>query len=93
MFTSPLDTMTITFNLCILVSVLTFQPLSIRVQLETAAKASKGKVVLLLDADEAGQAATQRVVETLLPSVNLPSVELDLRVAVLPSATSKDAGE
>ncbi len=56
-------------------------------QLEMAAKASKGKVVLLLDNDNAGQAATQRVIEQLLPTLDATmdsSVTLELKVAVLP---------
>ena len=56
-------------------------------QLEIAAKASKGRVVLLLDNDNAGQAATQRAIEHLLPSVDTAmdtSINLELKVAVLP---------
>ena len=41
----------------------------------------------------AGQAATQRVIETLLPTIDIPSIELDLRVAIMPSPTCKDAGD
>ena len=63
-------------------------------QLDLAARSSKtGKVVLLLDADEAGQAATQRVIEQVLPQMremaastnNGNNKELDLSIAVLPT--------
>ena len=54
-------------------------------QLESAARAGKGKVVLLFDADEAGQTATQRVVDQVLPQLTkAANIPVDLRIAELP---------
>jgi len=61
-------------------------------QLESAARAGKGKVVLLFDADEAGQLATQRVIEQILPQVpSAGNIAMDLRVASLPPVVKKKA--
>ena len=63
-------------------------------QLEAAARAAKGKVVLLFDADEAGQLATQRVIDKILPQVaKAANIPMDLRIASLPSIPKKKAGE
>lgn len=61
-------------------------------QLESAARAGKGKVVLLFDADEAGQLATQRIIEQILPQVpSAGNIAIDLRVASLPPVVKKKA--
>lgn len=69
-------------------------------QLEIALRASKGKIILLFDSDDAGQRATEKVIEQL-SKLSTSKKSLDLRVARLPrinayaheSQQPKDAAE
>ena len=63
-------------------------------QIAGAARLSKGKVILMFDADEAGQLATQRVIENVLPAVLATTTgAVDLRIASLPPVPDQKNGK